>query len=281
MVCKRRGMRTMLAGLLALGLLLTPALAAAYGGGGGGGGAFESDTSKPQMDPWTRAEVAEIFKDLSPAEHNTMVEAFSGSTISKRDLLTVRQVFLEQYSNEAQSEAEMLDACVKTLEILDKMGEISQEGLSFVPGVGWVTSVTLGAARGGANAYRDGLSGADIAKGIVIGGGASALAGQMSAIDANKAFNTAKAGINLARNAVSQQVKTRAVGVVTRAMGRYGIGKAMDYGTEKGLSKAMEKLADYVSAPNMAQQPSFTPDPAYDPMSSAPASPIAGGTPQL
>lgn len=277
---KRSGLRTMLAGLLALGLLLAPALASAYGGGGGGdiGG---PSTTTTNITPWTRAEVAEIFSGLSPAEHNTMVEAFSGSTISKRDMLTVRQVFLEGYANEARSDAEMLDACVKTLEILDKMGEITQEGLSFVPGVGWVTAATLGAARGGANAYRDGLSRGDIAKGIVIGGGASALVGRFSPTNADKAFNTAKAGINLARNTVSQEVKTRAIGVAARAMERYGIGKAMDYGAEKGLGKAMEKLADYVGAPNMAQQPNFTPDPNFDPMSSAPASSIAGGTPQL
>ena len=273
-----RGLRTPLAFLLALGLLLTPALASAYGGGGGDIGG----PSKPDaIEAWTPSELADIFHNVSPDQADTLITAFTGSTINKRDLLTIRQVFLENNSNAANREAAILDACVKTLEVMDKVGEYTQEGLSFVPGVGWVTAAALGAARGGANAYRDGLDGKAIVKGIVIGGGASGLVGKFSPVNADTAFTTAKAGINIARNAVSKQVRDKALKIAAKAMGRYGLKKGAEYGTEKGLSKTMESLADYMSAPNMAQQPNYVPDPAYDPMMSAPASSIAGGTPQL
>ena len=173
------------------------------------------------------------------------------------------------------------DACVKTLEILDKMGEISQTGLSFVPGVGWVTSATLSAARGGANAYRDGLGTKGIVKGVVISATSSAIVGKFSPLNADKAFNTARAGINVARNTVSTQVRNKALTVAAKAMARFGLKKKLEGEVEGQLGKTMEALADYASAPNVAQQPSYVPDPAYDPMSSAPATPVAGGTPQL
>ncbi|EGB15929.1 hypothetical protein DND132_2726 [Pseudodesulfovibrio mercurii] len=278
MVCKTRGLCALLACLLGLGLLLIPALASAYGGGGDVGGPPSSSTN---IEPWTQSELQEIFSSTSAQQRDTLVQAFSGSTITKRDLLTIRQVFLEHNSAAANNEAAMLDACVKTLEVLDKMGEITQEGLSFVPGVGWVTAATLSAARGGANAYRDGLGTKDIVKGVVISAGASTLVGRFSPLNADQAFNTARAGINVARSTVSQQVKTRAVALVKRAFARFGIKKTADYATEKGIGKAMETLADYVGAPNMAQQPNYVQDPSFDPMSSAPATPIAGGTPQL
>ena len=278
MVWEARGLRTMMACALALCLLLTPALAWAYGGGGGGGDVGGSGSN---IEPWTPAELSSIFQSTSPSQKNTLVEAFTGSTISKRDLLTIRQVFLEKNSAAANNEAAMLDACVKTLEILDKMGEISQTGLSFVPGVGWVTSATLSAARGGANAYRDGLGTKDIVKGVVIGATSSAMVSKFSPLNADKAFNTARAGINIARNTVSSQVRNKALAVAAKAMARYGLKKKVEGEIEGQLGKSMEALADYVGAPNVAQQPSYVPDPAYDPMSSAPATPVAGGTPQL
>lgn len=280
MVCELRGLRTMMAWALALGLLLTPALAWAYGGGGGGGGG-DVGGAADNIEPWTPAELSSIFQSTSPSQQNTLVEAFTGSTISKRDLLTIRQVFLEKNSAAANNEAAMLDACVKTLEILDKMGELSQTGLSFVPGVGWVTSASLSAVRGGANAYRDGLGTKGIVKGVVISATSSVMMSHFSPLNADKAFNTAKAGINIARNTVNSQVRTRALAIATKAMARYGLTKQVEGEIEGQLGKSMEALADYMGAPNVAQQPSFVQDPAYDPMSSAPASQISGGTPQL
>ncbi|WP_319582275.1 hypothetical protein [uncultured Pseudodesulfovibrio sp.] len=277
MVGETRGLRSWMAWGLAMCLLLTPALAWAYGGGGGDVGGSTSKT----IEPWTPTKLSSIFKNVSPSEKNTLVKAFTGSTISKRELLTIRQVFLEKDSAAANNEAAMLDACVKTLEVLDKMGELSQTGLSFVPGVGWVTSATLSAARGGANAYRNGLSRSDIAKGVVIGATSSALMSKFSPMNADKAFNTAKAGISLARNTVNSQVRTKAMAIAAKALARYGLKKTAEGEMEAQLGKRMEDLANYLGAPNVAQQPSYVPDPTYDPMSSAPATPVAGGTPQL
>lgn len=273
-----RGMHGFVASLLALTLLLTPTMASAYGGGGGDVGGPPKDL---KIDPWKPSELVSIFGTLNPSQQDTLITAFTGSTIEKRDLLTIRQVFLEQNSNAANNEAAMLDACVKTLEVLDKLGEYSQEGLSFVPGVGWVTAAALGAARGGANAYRDGKTPSDIVKGIVIGGGASGLVGKFSPMNADKAFTTARAGINLARNAITKKVRERATVVAVKAVARYGAKKGVDYGAEKAIGKAMEQAANILSAENRASVPDYSPDPTFDPMSSAPASSIAGGTPQI
>lgn len=273
-----RGMHGVVAFLLALTLLLAPTEASAYGGGGGDVGGPPKDL---KIDPWKPSELVDIFGNLNPSQQDTLITAFTGSTITKRDLLTIRQVFLEQNSNAANNEAAMLDACVKTLEILDKLGEYSQEGLSFVPGVGWVTAAALGAARGGANAYRDGKAPGDIVKGIVIGGGASGLVGKFSPMNADKAFSTARAGINLARNAITKKVRKRATVVAVKAIARYGAKKGVDYGAEKGIGKAMEQAVNILGAENRASVPDYSPDPTFDPMSSAPASPIAGGTPQI
>jgi len=276
------GMHGVVASLLALTLLLAPTMASACsgGGGGGGGGAFEKMDVK-KIDPWKPSELVDIFGSLNPSQQDTLITAFTGSTIKKRDLLSIRQVFLEQNSTAANNEAAMLDACVKTLEALDKLGEYTQEGLSFVPGVGWVTAATLGAARGGANAYRDGKTPGDIVKGIVIGGGASGLVGKFSPMNADAAFTTARAGINLARNAITKKVRERAQVVAVKAIARYGAKKGADYAAEKGIGKAMEQAASILGAENRASVPDYSPDPTFDPMSSAPASPIAGGTPQL
>ncbi|MFH1913324.1 MAG: hypothetical protein ABIK45_03510 [Pseudomonadota bacterium] len=291
MVYESNGLRAMVGCALALWLLLTPSLAltSGCGGGGGGGGGGGVDgavdlfggSRATNIQPWTADELNVIFEHTSPSQQPSLVAAFTGSTIAKRDLLTIRQVFLEANAVDARHDAALLDSCVKTLEVLDKLGEITQEGLSFVPGVGWVTAASLGAARGGANAYRDGLDHAEIAKGVVFGGTASALVGKFSPANADAAFNTAKAGVNLARNAVSQEVKTRALGLAARAAKRYGLKKGAEYGAEKGIGMAMETLADYVGAPNMAQQPNYTQTLNYDPLSSAPASSVTGGPAQF
>lgn len=285
MVCERRQHRTLLAGLLALSLLLTPALASAYGGGGGGGGdvggGVGGGTTTTNIEPWTQAELQAIFSTTSAQQRSTLVQAFAGSTISRRDLLNIRQVFLNQNADAANNEAAMLNACVKTLEILDAMGELTQDGLAFVPGVGWVTSAALSGARAGAEGYRDGLSTGDIVKGVVISTTSSALVSKFSPLDADRAFQTARAGINVARNALTEQIKSRALGIVQRNITRYGIKKYVEGEAETALGQGMEALADYMGAPNTAQQPEYVADPYYDPMKSAPSTPVAGGTPQL
>lgn len=273
--------------MLVLVLLLTPVLASAYGGGGGEGSGWEKMKVK-RPDPWKPSDLADIFGSLKPSEQDTLITAFTGSTISKRELLTVRQIFLEAESDRLNNQAALWDAMVKTLEILDKTGQYAQDGLSFVPGVGWVTAAALGAARGGADAYRDGKSGTDIVKGIVIGGGASGLVGKFSPLNADKAFTTARAGINLARHAISQKVKAKALKVAAKAAARYGVKKGTEMAAEKGLGATFQAIADRAGATNYAGVPSYTPSPefgldtpSFDPNMSAPASPIAGGTPQL
>ena len=282
MIKKTRGIRGLVSALLVLALILTPAIAAAYGGGGSGGtDGFSSIMGTPQPSPWTPTDLAPIFQNLNPVQQTAMINAFTGSTVTKRDLLTIRQVMLEQNSTNANMEAAMLDKCVKALEIMDQLGQVSQTGLSFVPGVGWVTSAALSASRSGADAYRDGKSAGQIAQDMLVDGTASALVGKFSNLNPDKAFTTARAGINMARNAVSQQVRKRAAIVATKALARYGIKKQVESTVEQQLRSAMQAAANAVSVQNRAAVPSFTPDPSFDPMASAPASSVAGGTPQL
>lgn len=287
MLLTQSTLRRFTACLLALALLLSPALVSAYGGGGSEGtGGFNNMVAK--RDPWKPSELAGIFGSLKPAEQDTLITAFTGSTINKRDLLSVRQVFLERESDKLNRDADMLDAMVKALEVLDKTGQYAQDGLSFVPGVGWVTAAALGAARGGANAYRDGKSGATIAKEIVIGGGASGLVGKFSPLNADKAFSTARAGINVARNAISQQIKNKALKIAAKNAAVFTGKKGIEFMGEKAIAAGMQKIADRAGAKNFAQVPSYTPTPGFapgtpsiDPNMSAPATPVSGGTPQL
>lgn len=280
MLSRFKGLKKTTACLLMLGLLLAPASVLAYGGGGGGGGGDVGGNSR-NIDPWSSNELATIFSSVTPEQKSNLVDAFTGTTITKRDLLTVRQVFLEKNSSDANRDADILDAMVKTLEILDKTGEYTQEVLSFVPGVGWVTAASLGAARGGANAYRDGKSAGEITRAVFINGSASALVGKFSPMNSDTAFNTARAGVNIARNTLSTEVRKRAMKVAAKALGRFGGKKAAEYGAEKGVGAMMEAAADAVSAKNHASVPSYTPTPGFDPMSSAPSTPVAGGTVQF
>jgi len=251
--------------LLALSLLL-PATAWSYGGGGGSdvGGGIGGIGSTSPLTPWSKADLNAMLKNVTPDQRSIMVKAFSGSTISRRELLGLRQTFLEINSSNANVSAQMLDMIVKTLEVMDTVGEYTQEGLSFVPGVGWVTAAALGTARGAANAYRDGKSGSEIATAALTNGAASALVGRFSPGNANAAFSTARGATNLARNAASAAVRERAAQVAARAAGRYVGTKAAEYGTEKVLGATLNALAQDVGVKNRAAAPRYTPTTKYN-----------------
>ena len=130
---------------------------------------------------------------------------------------------------------------------------------SFVPGVGWVTAASLGAARGAANAYKDGKSGAEIATSAFTSGAASALVGKFSPGNADAAFSTARGAANLARNAASAKVRERAKRVAVKAAGRFAATKAAEYGGEKAVGAAINSAAKNVGVQNRATPRQYGP----------------------
>jgi len=272
----------LIACMLAISLLLTPSIVWAYGGGGGsdsggGGGTIGSSGSMggvKSIDPWSPAELGSIFHSLTPEQKDTMVETFQGSTINKRDLLTIRQVFLEQNSAAANRDAEVMDALVKTLEVLDLAGQYAEAGLSWVPGVGWVTSGALAGARAGANAYAEGKDASEIAGAALTSGAAAALVGRFSPGNADSAFNNARAGFNIARNATNKYVQKRAAQIAAKRGAQYlgtkyventvqtgltNLGNAPAQGAQNGPSTAVQEVATRVSAYNQVPANHYSP----------------------
>lgn len=267
--------------VLVLGLLLAPTLATAYGGGGGEGAGFDAMMGiKDAPEPWTSTDLEGLFESTTPEDRAQLVRVFTGTTISKRELISVRQIFLTRRSEQLARRASFIDFLTKTVEALDTAGQWAQTGLTFVPGVGWVTSAGLSAARAGADAYKGGKSGTEIVQDMVVNGAASAVVGKFSPLNADKSFSTARAGINLARGTTSTAIRNRAAKVAVKGLGRFTGKKLSESYTEKGISAALGEVSNFMGAQNNATPPSYNPTPGYtfDPNMSAPATPVSGST---
>lgn len=266
--------KTLAVVMVAALLLLSPGLAWSYGGGGGSGGdgggggggplgEFMGGGSGggPVQDPWTPSELNQIFGGLTPNQRSDLVKSFSGSTVDKRSLLEVRQVFNRQNMRSAQNEAKVLDAMVTVLEVLDKSGQLAQDGLSFVPGVGWVTSATLGAARSGADAYKSGASGKEIAIKALSGGAAAGIMGKFSGAD--QALRNVRRASGLAVGAMNKTVRSRARTLMAKAATRFLAKKQRDRMVEGGIKSVTEEglraAVNTRTMPNRASIPSYSP----------------------
>lgn len=225
--------------------------------GSGGSGAYESSGGSGSMKSWSRQDLELIFKDVQPERRSEMVQAFRGTTITRRQLLQIRQSIFEQSARDAERSAAILGNLLTCLEVMDKAGQISQTGLSFVPGVGWVTSASLGAARGAADSYRDGKSGAEIATNALTGGAAAGLVGKFSPLNADKAFNTARVGVNIARTTASKEVQKKAAKVAAKAVSRYAGAKVAEMETGEALGAAMNEAAQVMGVQNRAPEPDY------------------------
>lgn len=253
--------------MLAACLLAVPTSVWSSGGGGGGSGSgggssgssveSSSGGSSGSMKSWSRPELELIFKDVSPERKGQMIEAFRGTTITRRQLLEVRQAVFEQSARDAERTAAILGNLMTCLEVMDKAGQVSQAGLSFVPGVGWATSAGLGAARGAADSYRDGKSGSDIAADALMGGAASGIVGKFSPLNADKAFNTARVGMKMARTSASKKVQDKAAEVAARAVARYSGAKVAEAKAEEALGAAMNEAAQVMGVKNEAPAPEY------------------------
>ncbi|MBN2720161.1 MAG: hypothetical protein JXR72_03560, partial [Proteobacteria bacterium] len=148
----------------------TSGIANGYGGGdgdgGGGEGSGDGSGGPQQIKKLSEEEIEKIFLGMNAKDKKALVEAFAGSDVTKETLIAIRNAIRESMEGRqevregemasAHTEASIMNGLTLIVEGADKAGQVSQFVLHFVPGVGWVTSGALDAARGGADAYRDG-----------------------------------------------------------------------------------------------------------------------------
>ena len=229
----------------------------AYGGGGGGGGdaggGGETATSTT-VTPLTDEQIRKIFSLLDAKSRETLSNVFSGTDKTARELMAIRQAILEGDMAGANAAASLMNALTVTAECLDQAGQWSQFALSFVPGVGWVTSGTLDAARAGANAYRDGKNAREILTDATIAGVTSVTINRLSPLDADKTFNSARAAFNIARTG-SQKAQKTAMKLATKNLIKYGGKKGSEYLAGAGLSSALNNANK--QAPNRVSPPTY------------------------
>jgi hypothetical protein len=171
-----------------------------YGDGGSGDGGSDASSSAPastRVTPLSDDEVTEIFSILDAESRETMTNVFSGTNLTARELMSIRQTLLEQQQQSAHARSTIVHGLTLTVEGLDWAGQQTQTVLSYVPGVGWVTAGLLDAARGGANAYRDGKSAGEILKDATIAGVTSVTINKLSPLNADKTFNNARGAWNI------------------------------------------------------------------------------------
>lgn len=242
--------------LVAAMLVAAPSLVFA---GYGGGGVSLTPTEKGFQE-WTPSELKDLFGNLKPSDQKEMTEMFTGAKIPKRQLMEFRQSYLEKDMKKANKSADRLNTVVVILEVADELGNKSQQALGFVPGVGWVTSAGLGAARSAADAYKKGGDAKEIAKQAFSGGLVNGLIGKFS--NADKAFNSAKAGFNLASRSMNEQVIGGGLKVAVKGISRFGLKK---YGEMEGGAALQAGLNDFVDNLNNNQVPNQAPKTTYTP----------------
>ena len=226
-----------------------------YGDGGDGEGSSGSrEEGSSQIKTLTEDEISEIFSSVDAQTRQNMIDTFAGTSLTPRQMMSIRQQILEQNMRSAHTEASIINVLTMTVEGLDWAGEKTQLVLSFVPGVGWVTAGALDAARGGANAYRDGKSTSEIIKAATIAGVSSVTINKLSPLDADKTFNSARAGWN---------ILTKGSGKHAGQAGYIFVKNGVKYlGKKEGERQAGNMLSSALNSstkqvPNRAPQPTY------------------------
>ena len=256
---KETGKKIMMSlALISLLLLSVNTTVFAYGGGGGGGGdaggGGEIATSTT-VTPLTDEQIRKIFSLLDAKSRETLSNVFSGTDKTARELMAIRQAILEREMASANAEASVMHALTVTVECLDKAGQWSQFALSFVPGVGWVTTASLDAARAGADAYRDGKDMKEILTDATIAGVTSVTINKLSPLDADKTFNSAKAAFNIATTTGSKQAQTTALKLLAKNLIKFEAKKGAEYHAGSALSSALHSATK--QAPNQVAPPTY------------------------
>lgn len=250
---KANGLKVILVCSMVL-FFLSGAISTALGYGGGDGNATGSSTTAApsKITKLSDEEVKRIFSLLDATSRQTMTNVFSGSDYTARELMGIRQAILEGDRTRANAEAALINGLTVTVEFLDEAGQWSQFGLSFVPGVGWVTSGLLDTARGGVDAYRDGKSTSEILKSATIAGVSSVTINKLSPLDADKTYNTAKTAWNIVTKG-SKKHTGKAVKVFVKNSVKYLAKKEAEAQAGGALSSALSNSTK--RAPNRAPMP--------------------------
>lgn len=147
----------------------------------------------------------------------------------------------------------------RTLKTADKAGQVSQFGLSFVPGVGTATGITLDATRGFADTYKQNMESGKsqseaITQGLKSGGATGLLSAFLNKFGAGEVTNADKHFKNAGRYAkVAQYGKSGAMRGVAGTKATTAFTKGLG---AKTLDKTVDVLAgDQIQAHNAAKQP--------------------------
>jgi hypothetical protein len=234
-------------------LLGTEGIVMGYGGGGEGTGTSwgQSGTVDPataQISQTTDVDLEGLFPPGAIAGGTMTID---GPPMTEEEFREMFQSFLEQEKVDAERAAAIMNGLTLTAEGLDLAGQWSQFGLSFVPGVGWVTSGALDAARGGAEAYKKGNDIKGILKATVIDGVVSVTISKLSPLDADKSFNNAKSAFAVLTKGSGTQ-SPKAAKIAATNLGKF-LGKKE---TEREVGGALsEVLKDDKQVPNKATPP--------------------------
>ncbi len=240
-------------------LLGTEGVVLGYGGGGEGTGTSwgQSGTVDPataQITQLSQEEIERIFSALDEETRERLTEALAGTDLTPRELMTIRQGFLERDMESAQMEAALIHGLTVTVEGLDEAGQWSQLGLAFVPGVGWVTSGLIDTARGGANAYRDGKDVNEILSSAAIAGVSSVTINKLSPLGADESFNSARAALNMLKSGSGKNT-----GKLVKVFIKGGVKFVGKKETERRAGDAMSAAlaSSTKQAPNRAPAPDY------------------------
>lgn len=156
--------------------------------------------------------------------------------------MALRQRILEDLQRAEQMESAIDRGLCATVEGIDELGQKVQFVLAFVPGVGWVTSIGLGAARGGANSYRDGKGTEEIVTNTLAAGAASGIIKKLSPLGADKALKTATGAWSTLVRATKESTARRALGVFEENGIKYVAIKGVEREAKGALSGAISSL---------------------------------------
>jgi hypothetical protein len=264
------------AALVLLGVLLAvcaPHVIWACGGGGGGGGGGDggggdSDgAASSAIQPLSRQQIENIFgrignqKGLSAQTVETMVWVFKGKRVDPKQLYRLRQQVLESQSSQANNWASFVDGATTLVVTVDTVGYYTQFALSFVPGVGWVTTATLSIARSGADTYKQGGDAGQIVKSMAIDGAASLIIkGSRLGSKGGKALERASQSYHASKTVISKTVKKALLkrakqhlvkGEALKAIKKYGKGWV-----KKGLTAGTNAVQNSAPSPTYHSSPS-------------------------
>jgi len=236
----------------------------AFGGDYGGDSSSSSSSDKEenkdggsstQITKLSDKEVKKIFDLIGGKEGKDLSNLFSGTDLTQRELMEIRQAILEGNMDQANFNADLISGLTLTVECLDAAGQVSQLGLSFVPGVGWVAAGLLDGARDGADAYRDGKSASEILSAATIGAATSVAINKLSPLNADKTFKGAKRAWSMATKKGGKRT-AQASWAFIKNVAKYTAKKETERRAGNTIKGALNNASK--KTPNRVSRPSYT-----------------------